>query len=183
MSDPHEVPAQEPPSWIGRVKAGLVWIFRKIGDHIFGIVLVAATALIIGFVWPKTVDVQLGQSGWGEHCPEQVWAAAENVGAELQFEPESVRQIAICGPGKYPTGDPIEALVSYLFTYQPPCFQTKMEGNMFTIRPNLDKQALAHDRQGKDSFFTCRCLQDQAELMFRHRGDICGLPTPRVVPD
>ena len=162
----------------GILKRILSYIIAKVRDHLFGLVLAAAAGFVGGLFWPKPVDVQLQQSGWGEHCPRQVWSAATEAGAELKFVPKTTRHVAICGPGKYRKGDAIEALKSYLLTYQPPCFKTAVEGKKFTIHANFEGEALAHQRTGNDPFITCRCLPDQAKLMFRHRKTICDLSTP-----
>lgn len=62
----------------------------------------------------QPVTIHLSQSSLGDQCAKDLFEAAKQDGIEMSFEPEAIRQMAVCGPGTFKSGRMEASLSNYL---------------------------------------------------------------------
>ena len=115
--------------------------------------------------------------GLGEHCPSGLFRSARDEGVSLEFEPEGVESIAICGPGNHDGGGLKAAVRDYLVERQTPCFDVLENDDAMSVRANTSSGLVARRVIDDVEVFFCRCHPVQVDLILE-RGDVCGFKIP-----
>jgi hypothetical protein len=156
------------------------YVAEKFLDYFVGIAIGGICVAIWLWWFPAAKETYLVQSGLGDHCPASLFDEAERSGVKLKFEPETTRNMAICGPGNYEGRQIEEGLKDYVLQRQQSCFVATQVGKTLTIKPNL--QVAGSSGVGKaqqhtvknQTVFTCRCEPEQIPLLLK-RHLLCGL--------
>lgn len=169
-------PGSDPPHF--SAKGFAIWFARRFRDHLVSIIIGAIVGFGAGIIFGEEQSQRLVQNTFGAHCATDVFNSAKRDGLSLTFEPPAIEHMAICGPGKFRGKSARNILQSYVRTYQPNCLSLQDRNDGYAIGVAESDEVIAHDAGEGATFFTCRCKQDQAEVMFKYVPELCGTRTP-----
>lgn len=180
-----------PESFVRWVKdlPNLVWegSKKRVVSLIVGAIFGAVTfgfGVLWGLAFPEETTTVANQDSYGAHCLNTFFDRAEDDGATLAFEPESLRNVMLCGVPLIGEDTNVKTLEKVL-TQLDQCFDAERGGELaWTVKANLAGAGSSGDVSsvtGEEHlpYFACRCPQEMQAILARDKTESwCGLDAP-----